>query len=325
MIFLHLDSGRFELIPLNRTMRRSPEKPDHASYLRAAVLHRRDGGRAGRLAGLGRGPRPHGPPLQPLAQDRVPARRLPAGHPADVDRGARRLAPHSSSPTKPTLDLRALYWEHTQANLAPGQPLDRGLTNSAAITAVLNRSVDGKSGMAVRDRSTRQLGSFHQKAVVVVKSDPIPSPDGNKRHRVVAYVGGIDLAHGRWDTDEHYHLDPERQEGSGWRDVQIKLEGDAALDVLKNFTQRWQALIDFDASSPCRPANVVNNMSKPFKVPTHVRALRRTGPAGADHPDLAARELPCHACRSSPSSARTASSARSRATSRPSAGPRSSS
>jgi phosphatidylserine/phosphatidylglycerophosphate/cardiolipin synthase-like enzyme len=157
-------------------------------------------------------------------------------------------------------------------------PLDRGFSNSAAITAVLNRSVAGKSGMAIRDRSTRQLGSFHQKAVVLVKRDPTTFPDGNTRHRVFAYVGGIDLAHGRWDTDEHHHLDPERQEGSGWRDVQIKIEGDATLDVLKNFTQRWQALIDFDSSSPCKPANVVNNMNKPFKVPTHVRAFDEPGP-----------------------------------------------
>jgi phosphatidylserine/phosphatidylglycerophosphate/cardiolipin synthase-like enzyme len=180
--------------------------------------------------------------------------------------------------TRPVMDLRALYWEHTQANLSPGLSLDRGLTNSAAITAVVNRDINGKSGMAIRDRSTRQFGSFHQKAVVLVKRDPTTFPDGNMRHRVVAYVGGMDLAHGRWDTDEHHHLDPDRQEGAGWRDVQVKLEGDAALDVLKNFTQRWQALIDFDASSLCRPANVVNGMDKPFKTPTHVRALDEPGP-----------------------------------------------
>jgi phosphatidylserine/phosphatidylglycerophosphate/cardiolipin synthase-like enzyme len=179
--------------------------------------------------------------------------------------------------TKPALDLRALYWEHTQANLAPSLSLDRGLTNSAAITAVLNRNVAGRSGMAIRDRSTRQLGAFHQKAVVLVKRDPTTFPDGT-HHRVVAYVGGIDLAHSRWDTDEHYHLDPERQEGAGWRDLQVKLEGDAALDVFKNFTQRWQALIDFDTSSPCKPANVVDNMGKPFNVPTHVRIFDEPGP-----------------------------------------------
>ena len=71
---------------------------------------------------------------------------------------------------------------------------------------------------------------------------------------------------------------PSGRTGSGWRDLQVKLEGDAALDVLKNFTQRWQALIDFDASSPCKPANVVNGMEKPFKVPTHVRAFDEPGP-----------------------------------------------
>lgn len=180
--------------------------------------------------------------------------------------------------TRSGLDLRALYWEHTQANLSPGLALDRGLSNSAAIAAVLNRSVLSKSGMAVRDRSTRQLGSFHQKGVVLVKRDPTTYPDGKTRHRVVAYVGGIDLAHGRWDTEGHYHLDPERQNGGGWRDVQIKIEGGAALDVLKNFTQRWKALVDFDASSLCKPANVVNGMEKAFKVPKHLIDLGEPGP-----------------------------------------------
>lgn len=180
--------------------------------------------------------------------------------------------------TRPDLDLRALYWEHTQANLAPDILLERGLSNSAAIAAVLNRSVDGKNGMAIRDRSTRQLASFHQKGVVLVKRDQTIHPDGQTRHKVVAYVGGIDLAHGRWDTEGHYHLDPERQNGSGWRDVQMKIEGDAALDVLKNFTQRWQSLIDFAPSSLCKPVNLVNNMEKKIKVPTHLGVFDEQGP-----------------------------------------------
>ncbi len=71
--------------------------------------------------------------------------------------------------TRPALDLRALYWEHTQANLDPSLSLRRGLTNSAAMTAVVNRNIAGKSGMAIRDRSTRQLGAFHQKCTVLVK------------------------------------------------------------------------------------------------------------------------------------------------------------
>lgn len=277
VIFLHLDSGRYEIIPFNRTDPGSPTNPLllHAfdrlfctDEMAVAIVDWPGSAEALDLSThLLTHWRKIEYPLVAFEQGTLPMST------EEIGGWLRGLIA-----TKPALDLRALYWEHTQANLAPGPSLDRGLSNSAAITAVLNRSVAGKSGMAIRDRSTRQLGSFHQKAVVLVKRDPTTFPDGNTRHRVVAYVGGIDLAHGRWDTDEHHHLDPERQEGSGWRDVQVKIEGDAALDVLKNFTQRWQALIDFDASSPCKPANVVNNMSKPFKVPTHVRVFDEPGP-----------------------------------------------
>ncbi|HEX2125793.1 MAG TPA: phospholipase D-like domain-containing protein [Thermoleophilaceae bacterium] len=277
VIFLHLDSGRFEIIPFNRTDVGSPESPlllhtferlFCTDQMAVAIV---DWPGSAEALDLSTHLLTHWRrieyPLVAFAQGTLPLSTEELGG------WLRGLIA-----TKPALDLRALYWEHTQANLAPGLPLDRGLSNSAAITAVINRSVAGRSGMAIRDRSTRPLGAFHQKAVVLVKRDPTTFPDGHTRHRVVAYVGGIDLAHGRWDTDEHYHLDPERQEGSGWRDVQVKLEGDAALDVLRNFTQRWQALIDFDTSSPCKPANLVNNMARPFKVPSHVRVFDEPGP-----------------------------------------------
>jgi phosphatidylserine/phosphatidylglycerophosphate/cardiolipin synthase-like enzyme len=277
VIFLHLDSGRYEIIPFNRSDVGSPTNPlllhtfDRLFCTDEMAVAIVDWPGSTEALDLSTHLLTHWRkieyPLIAFEQGILPMSTEEIG-------GWLR----SLIVAKPELDLRALYWEHTQANLDPGLPLNRGLTNSAAMTGVLNRSVAGRSGLAIRDRSTRQLGSFHQKAVVLVKGDTTTFPDGKKRHRVVAYVGGIDLAHGRWDTDEHHHLDPERQEGSGWRDVQVKLEGDAALDVLKNFTQRWQALIDFDASSPCKPANVVNNMGRPFQVPTHVRVYDEPGP-----------------------------------------------
>ena len=215
VIFLHLDSGRFEIIPLDRTGRRLAgrrplllhtfERLFCTDEMAVALVDWPGSAEALDLsAHLVTHWRQIEYPLVAFEQGTLPMSTEELGG------WLRNLIA-----TKPTLDLRALYWEHTQANLAPGLSLDRGLTNSAAITAVLNRSVAGKSGMAIRDRSTRQLGSFHQKAVVLVKSDPTTFPDGHTRHRVVAYVGGIDLAHGRWDTDEHHHLDPERQEGGG--------------------------------------------------------------------------------------------------------------
>ena len=47
---------------------------------------------------------------------------------------------------------------------------------------------------------------------------------------VVAFLGGIDIVTGRWDTPAHRQPDPERP-GSTWHDVQCKIEGKAAWDV----------------------------------------------------------------------------------------------
>ena len=281
-IFLHLDSGRFEIVALDRT---APDAPNVPSATAPALLHSFERLFATDAMAVAIVDWPGSDAALDLRvhlktrwrRIEYPLIAFQQGQlPLSIEELGGWL--RTLIATRETLDLRALYWEHTQANLAPGPALDRGLANSAALTAVLNRSVAGKSALAIRDRSTRQLGAFHQKAVVLVKRNLSTFPDGHVRHRVVAYVGGIDLSHGRWDTDEHHHLDPERQDGAGWRDLQVKLEGDAALDVLKNFTQRWQTLIDFDASSPCKPVNVVNGMEKPFKVPTHVRAFDEPGP-----------------------------------------------
>ena len=77
--------------------------------------------------------------------------------------------------------------------------------------------------------------------------------------QIVAYVGGIDLTVGRYDTPKHQlfstlkttHGDdwyqnchPELDAAYGprqpWHDIHSKVEGPAARDVLNNFEMRWQ-------------------------------------------------------------------------------------
>eukprot|EP00026_Physarum_polycephalum_P001626 Phypoly_transcript_01628.p1 GENE.Phypoly_transcript_01628~~Phypoly_transcript_01628.p1 ORF type:complete len:834 (-),score=126.09 Phypoly_transcript_01628:740-3241(-) len=89
--------------------------------------------------------------------------------------------------------------------------------------------------------------SHHQKGVVI----------DHKR----AYIGGLDLAHNRWDTQEHRLCEvvPGHHPGQDyrnpfiekaernlhprmpWHDVQIGIDGEAAHDVAINFIQRWNA------------------------------------------------------------------------------------
>jgi phosphatidylserine/phosphatidylglycerophosphate/cardiolipin synthase-like enzyme len=190
--------------------------------------------------------------------------------------------------------VKALYWENYLANLSPGSDLDRGLNNNAELTAVLNRVVNGKRGYAIRDRATRPLGAFHQKGIVVVKevNDPF---DLQKRTRVVAYVGGMDVARSRWDREAHYHLDPERMSGSGWHDVQMRIEGSGGLDMLRNFKQRWEALNIFETQpvDDCRPLNVVPDMDVAIKLPKSEDLVKQDNPGHFLH---ITRTIPPDSC-----------------------------
>lgn len=94
------------------------------------------------------------------------------------------------------------------------------------------------------------LFTHHQKCVIVDSQ-----AYGNDR-KVTAFVGGLDLCDGRYDTPEHrlfrdldtvfkddYH-NPTFSATNGprqpWHDLHSKIDGPAAYDVLKNFEQRWR-------------------------------------------------------------------------------------
>lgn len=105
----------------------------------------------------------------------------------------------------------------------------------------------------VSRNSFHSYWSHHQKTIVI---------DG-----AVAYVGGIDLCAGRWDTPQHsVYADPAvfadvdfynpqlsadqafDKEGAArrntyprmpWHDVHLRVEGPSAYDVEHNFVQRW--------------------------------------------------------------------------------------
>merc|ERR1719277_2644352 len=99
--------------------------------------------------------------------------------------------------------------------------------------------------------------THHQKTVICDAADP-HSTDG--RRRLVAFVGGLDLTGGRYDTPEHELFSTLRTDHSGdfrnsnakgivtgdtgprepWHDIHSKVEGPVAKDVLENFIERWK-------------------------------------------------------------------------------------
>src|SRR6185295_19700246 len=74
-----------------------------------------------------------------------------------------------------------------------------------------------------------------------------------------AFVGGMDLVHGR--HDDHHHLgDPQSAdldpagygERPGWHDVQVVLHGPAVDDIAYTFRERWEDPTPLDTRNPLR-------------------------------------------------------------------------
>ena len=108
--------------------------------------------------------------------------------------------------------------------------------------------------------------SHHQKTIICdapalactrTRKFSTASPEQNPR-RFVAFLGGLDITDGRWDTPKHElfstlndeHKDDfyqkfapgvEKRHGprEPWHDIHSKLEGPIAFDVFQNFLERW--------------------------------------------------------------------------------------
>nr|XP_043639931.1 phospholipase D beta 1-like [Erigeron canadensis] len=119
--------------------------------------------------------------------------------------------------------------------------------NSSVQVLLCPRSI-AKTSWAKKDVET--IYSHHQKTVIV-------DADAGIKRRIMAFVGGLDLCEGRYDTPEHslfstlntlhkddYHNPNYTGSTAGcprqpWHDLHCRIEGPAAYDVLQNFEERW--------------------------------------------------------------------------------------
>ncbi|WOL10012.1 phospholipase D gamma 1 [Canna indica] len=109
----------------------------------------------------------------------------------------------------------------------------------------------GKRHSFAKQQETGVIYTHHQKQVVV------DVDAGNNKRKIIAFVGGLDLCGGRYDTPKHpifktlqtLHKDDYHNpnfaniDESGprepWHDLHSKIDGPAAYDVLRNFEERW--------------------------------------------------------------------------------------
>ncbi|KAL6554624.1 hypothetical protein OROHE_007363 [Orobanche hederae] len=122
--------------------------------------------------------------------------------------------------------------------------------HSSVICVLSPRYASRKLGY-LKQQVVGNLFTHHQKCVLVDTQAP-----GNNR-KITAFLGGIDLCDGRYDTPEHrlfrdletvfkddFHQ-PSFPEGTKaprepWHDMHCRIDGPAAYDVLINFAQRWR-------------------------------------------------------------------------------------
>jgi phosphatidylserine/phosphatidylglycerophosphate/cardiolipin synthase-like enzyme len=127
------------------------------------------------------------------------------------------------------------------------------------------------------DQRVRRFGSHHQK-LFVVRHQGSPERD-------VAFVGGIDLCHGRRDDAAHRGdpqapvMDPRYGKRPPWHDAALELRGPVVGDVLRTFTERWDDPHPLDRRTPYRML-----LQRAARMPRHPEPLPAlfpvTGSAG---------------------------------------------
>ena len=138
------------------------------------------------------------------------------------------------------IEVRGLIWrshsQHLQYNAQQNQ--------------YLGNEVNEAGGEVLLDQRIRRFGSHHQKLFVIRHRED--------SSRDVAFVGGIDLCHGRRDDAEHLGdpqampMDKKYGERPPWHDAALELRGPIVGDLLRTFVERWDDPTPLDRRTPYR-------------------------------------------------------------------------
>jgi phosphatidylserine/phosphatidylglycerophosphate/cardiolipin synthase-like enzyme len=153
----------------------------------------------------------------------------------------------------------------------------------------LGEVINEAGGEALFDERVRRGGSHHQKLLVVVRK--------GRSDQDVAFVGGIDLCHGRRDDAEHLGdpqpapLDDRYGPNPPWHDATLEIRGPGVTQVLDVFSERWddptpldhrnpyRALLHKAAGMPRHPEPLPERWDPPPECGPHLVQILRTYPA----------------------------------------------
>ncbi|HEX5078180.1 MAG TPA: VTT domain-containing protein [Geminicoccaceae bacterium] len=166
---------------------------------------------------------------------------------------------------RPALQIRLLIWDWL---------LLYGLDRQALPRWRFDRP-DGRLRL-VLDGQHPAAACHHEKVVVI---------DG-----AVAFVGGIDLTAGRWDTPEHRIDEPRRNTPDGSprpprHDVVMLVEGTPALALDLLLRRRWRIATGEDLPAPSGRGDRWPASLEPWCTDVPV-AIARTRPSWADQPEV---------------------------------------
>jgi phosphatidylserine/phosphatidylglycerophosphate/cardiolipin synthase-like enzyme len=136
-------------------------------------------------------------------------------------------------------------------------------------------TVNDAGGEVLLDERVRRAGSHHQKLMVLRRASG----------SVTAFIGGIDLSHGRHDDQRHdgddqaVLLDPRYGPRPAWHDVHLEVTGPAAADVLLTFSERWNDRTPLDHRTPWRMAirRLAREPRLPARLPFEATQQQETG------------------------------------------------
>jgi phosphatidylserine/phosphatidylglycerophosphate/cardiolipin synthase-like enzyme len=177
------------------------------------------------------------------------------------------------------VEVRGLLWRSHSDKLRLNGQENRHLGE------VVNRA----GGEALFDERVRRGGSHHQKLLVVQRR--------GRSDQDVAFVGGIDLCHGRRDDTEHLGdpqaapLDKRYGPNPPWHDATLEIRGPAISHVLDVFSERWddptpldhrnpyRALLRVASRMPRHPRPLPKRWDAPPESGSHLVQILRTYPA----------------------------------------------
>ncbi|CAI9784961.1 unnamed protein product [Fraxinus pennsylvanica] len=138
----------------------------------------------------------------------------------------------------------------------------RRFFKNSSVQVLLCPRVAGKRYSWVKQREVGVIYTHHQKTVIV------DADARNNRRRITAFLGGLDLCNGQYDTPQHhifrtlktwhtddYHNPTYAGSVTGgprepWHDLHCKIDGPAAYDVLTNF-EEWIPDVLGLSDAPC--------------------------------------------------------------------------